>query len=167
MSLFEKNNKYFISDSAYVFKAHINKDEAFAKHKHDFVEMVYIIKGNCTHTIDGRNYSAKSGDLVIINYNQTHRISGAEETTYVNILLKPEYISRNLVNQENAFALLHLVEFEDLIFISKCHSQAKRYPAIKNWFLDKYPEVKKFGITNEENKVTDLPATTQEFKKAS
>ena len=60
-----------------------------------------------------------------------------------------------------------LVEFEDMIFISKCHSQAKRYPAIKNWFLDKYPEVKKFGITNEENKVTDLPATTQEFKKAS
>ena len=60
-----------------------------------------------------------------------------------------------------------LEEFEDMIFISKCHSQAKRYPAIKNWFLDKYPEVKKFGITNEENKVTDLPATTQEFKKAS
>lgn len=59
------------------------------------------------------------------------------------------------------------VKRRDMIFISKCHSQAKRYPVIKNWFLDKYPEVKKFGISNEENKVTDLPATTQEFKKAS
>ena len=60
-----------------------------------------------------------------------------------------------------------LVEFDDMMFISKCHSQSKRYPAIKNWFLIKYPEVKQFGISKEENNVTDLPATTQELKKAS
>ena len=58
-------------------------------------------------------------------------------------------------------------EFEELVLISQCHSQSKRYPVIKNWFLNKYPEIKEFGISNEENKVTDLPATTQEFKKAS
>ena len=58
-------------------------------------------------------------------------------------------------------------EFEELVLISQCHSQSKRYPVIKNWFLNKYPEIKEFGISNEENRVTDLPATTQEFKKAS
>ena len=113
MSLFEKNNKFFISDSAYVFKVHVQKNEGFAEHKHDFVEMVYTLKGSCTHIINGVEYPVKSGDMVIINYNQTHSITNSEETTYVNILMKPEYISKNLVNQENAFALLHLVEFED------------------------------------------------------
>jgi len=62
-------------------------------------------------------------------------------------------------------------EFEELVLISQCHSQSKRYPVIKNWFLDRYPEIKEFGMPKadeqEKNKVTDLPATTQEFKKVS
>lgn len=41
-------------------------------------------------------------------------------------------------------------ELEDLILISKCHAKSKRYPAIKNWFLNKYPEIKQFGIQKEE-----------------
>ena len=36
--------------------------------------------------------------------------------------------------------------FEDMIFVSQCHSQARRYPAIKKWFLKKYPEVAEFGL---------------------
>ena len=39
-----------------------------------------------------------------------------------------------------------VAEFDELVLISKCHSQARRYPIIKKWFLDKYPEVAMFGI---------------------
>lgn len=34
-------------------------------------------------------------------------------------------------------------ELEDMIQISRCHSRCKRYPVIKQWFLEKYPDVKK------------------------
>ncbi len=34
-------------------------------------------------------------------------------------------------------------ELNQMIMLSKCHS--KRYPVIKSWFLEKYPEVKKYG----------------------
>lgn len=34
-----------------------------------------------------------------------------------------------------------LAEFEELKFASKCHSRHRRYPAIRTWFLDKYPRV--------------------------
>ena len=37
-------------------------------------------------------------------------------------------------------------ELENMIQISRCHSQCKRYPVIKQWFLEKYPDVKNFGI---------------------
>lgn len=40
-----------------------------------------------------------------------------------------------------------LAEFHDMIFISQCHSKAYRYPTIKKWFLNKYPEVAKFGLS--------------------
>ena len=39
-----------------------------------------------------------------------------------------------------------VAEFDELVLISKCHSQARRYPIIKKWFLEKYPEVALFGI---------------------
>jgi hypothetical protein len=36
-------------------------------------------------------------------------------------------------------------EYRELRLISECHSKARRYPAIKSWFLKKYPEIEKFG----------------------
>jgi hypothetical protein len=39
--------------------------------------------------------------------------------------------------------MLH--EFDEMIYISECHSQRLRYPTIKKWFLAKYPDVAKFG----------------------
>ena len=65
-------------------------------------------------------------------------------------------------NRRNALA-----EFDELILISKCHAKAKRYPTIKKWFLEKYPEIVQFGMPAEEPtatkeiKVAEMPATTQ------
>lgn len=68
-------------------------------------------------------------------------------------------------NRRNALA-----EFDELILISKCHAKAKRYPTIKKWFLEKYPEIVQFGMpaeATEEIKVAEIPATTQEVAELS
>lgn len=62
-----------------------------------------------------------------------------------------EYINKyDTENKEANLALL-----DEMIDISKCHSTFKRYPVIKQWFLDTYPDVKKFGIPEEENEVAE------------
>ena len=40
----------------------------------------------------------------------------------------------------------NIKEFDEMRLISQCHSKAFRYPVIKSWFLEKYPEVAKFGV---------------------
>ena len=40
--------------------------------------------------------------------------------------------------------------YDEMKLISKCHSKGFRYPTIKKWFLDKFPEVKAFGIQKED-----------------
>lgn len=40
--------------------------------------------------------------------------------------------------------------FSEMIDISKCHSDAYRYPVIKKWFLDTYEEIKTYGIVVDE-----------------
>ena len=58
-----------------------------------------------------------------------------------------EYITCHEEKEEREAVL---AELEEMIVISKCHSVAYRYPTIKKWFLEKYPEVKMFGQTAEE-----------------
>ena len=43
-----------------------------------------------------------------------------------------------------------VVEFDEKVLISRSHSSCRRYPAIKAWFLEQYPEVKEFGRWQEE-----------------
>lgn len=50
-----------------------------------------------------------------------------------------------------------LNELRDMIIISKCHS--RRYPVIKDWFLNKYPEVKEFGMVALSGSVETLDQT--------
>ncbi len=44
-----------------------------------------------------------------------------------------------------------LKELDEMISVSKCHSLNKRYPIIKSWFLDRYPEIAEFGMPKCEN----------------
>lgn len=58
-----------------------------------------------------------------------------------------EYIILHSTPEEESMAV---AEFDEMILISKCHAQAYRYPTIKKWFLNKYPEISKFGTIEAE-----------------
>ena len=55
-----------------------------------------------------------------------------------------DYIILHTAPEDEAEAM---AEFNELVLISKCHSKALRYPAIKKWFLPKYPQVAEFGCS--------------------
>ena len=58
-----------------------------------------------------------------------------------------------------------LEEFYEMRLIAECHSLAFRYPTIKKWFLNKYPEIKFFGkrpTANDEGKIIPLPNKADE-----
>ena len=40
----------------------------------------------------------------------------------------------------------NLKEFYEKRLIAECHGKAFRYPAIKRWFLEKYPEITEHGM---------------------
>ena len=46
--------------------------------------------------------------------------------------------------------------FDKLLLISQCHCKARRYPVIKSWFLEKYPEIEGFGKAKEEEATSDM-----------
>ena len=54
--------------------------------------------------------------------------------------------------------------YEEMKLISKCHSQAFRYPTIKAWFLDRFSEIKAFGVKEDDAATNDaIPAPITEL----
>ena len=47
--------------------------------------------------------------------------------------------------------------YDEMRLISECHSKAHRYPVIKNWFLERFPEIKTFGVPVEEEAEIEAP----------
>ena len=45
--------------------------------------------------------------------------------------------------------------YDEKKLISECHSKGFRYPVIKSWFLERFPEIKTFGVPVEEEAETE------------
>ena len=118
------------------------------QHTHDFVEFVYVYHGSCVHTVDGREYPARKGDLLFINYNSTHSVRSETGVSYVDIYLKPAFIDESLRGAETAFALLSLPDFsafESIVCDHNCliHFDSDERQRIENLIFWATEEMKK------------------------
>lgn len=71
-----------------------------------------------------------------------------------------EYMEDYIYTHESEETVQEVLdELAEMRLIAACHSQAFRYPVIKNWFLNKYPEIKNFGkeFVTTTSKVVDMP----------
>jgi AraC-like ligand binding domain. len=87
--------------------------EIQAPHTHEFIEIVYIIDGSGSQTVNSDTYPVKRGDLLFINFKEVHAFSSEHHMEYINCLVSPEFLNRELVNSENALDLLTLGIFKD------------------------------------------------------
>ena len=51
--------------------------------------------------------------------------------------------------------------YDEKKLISECHSKSFRYPVIKSWFLERFPEIKTFGVPVEEEAETSVEAPAE------
>ncbi|MBQ4526725.1 MAG: helix-turn-helix domain-containing protein [Clostridia bacterium] len=118
------NEKYYVDEDFVIKRNKITTLKEENSHTHDFVELIYVYKGRSTHIADNKKYTMNKGDLLFVNYSSTHSFVSEAGVEYVNIIIKPDYISESLSGIENAFALLTLsnfIEFSKIVNTAKCH----------------------------------------------
>jgi AraC-like DNA-binding protein/mannose-6-phosphate isomerase-like protein (cupin superfamily) len=103
---FDLDNDYFIH--------RVDLKRAEEEHTHKFIELVYTLSGRGVHRVDGREYHVKGGDMLIVNYHCRHAVTPIENLSYIDIMLKPEYVNDTLKGTEDIFLLLNLRDFSDL-----------------------------------------------------
>ncbi|MBE7025641.1 MAG: helix-turn-helix domain-containing protein [Ruminococcaceae bacterium] len=93
------------------------KKEAFSRsqeiHLHDFVEVVFITNGKGVHRIDNKEYSVSRGDLIFINYHQTHSFEVNTKMDFYNLFLSPDFFDEALRDSRNIFDILTLTAFAE------------------------------------------------------
>ena len=122
--LFTYDRKRFIDEEENVTLWLDKRANGCPEHKHDFFEFVYNLKGTCTHYIDGTEYNVKHGDMLFINRDQTHSYLPSPGNEFVNILINPEFIGKELMNTESLITLFSHSMFEEFepvdTFFSQC-----------------------------------------------
>lgn len=74
----------------------------FPKHRHNYVEMVYMCSGSTTHIINGsEQITLSEGDLLFLNQNVTQEILPAsEQDIAINFIILPEFFDRSIIMLE-------------------------------------------------------------------
>lgn len=76
----------------------VSEDGNVDSHEHNFLELVYVLKGGAKQTIKGKKTLLKKGDYFIIDYNTLHGYECAEGKSFliVNCLFLPGFIDKTL-----------------------------------------------------------------------
>lgn len=82
-----------------VNRAQCSKQYPELPHRHEFVELVYTYAGHGTHLINGQAYPVRRGDLLFINYKEVHAIESDEKMLFYNLLVKPQFLCDNLIDE--------------------------------------------------------------------
>ena len=69
----------------------------FPKHSHDYIEMVYMCKGQTIHIINGKSVLLSEGEVLILNQHAVQEILPAMENDIaVNFIILPQFFDKAL-----------------------------------------------------------------------
>lgn len=106
------NNKEFVVDSNLMLEKGKLMDIRphtrflqFPKHKHNYIEIIYMCVGKTTHIIDSDNEIVlEQGDLLFLNKNSYHEIMPAsKDDIAINFIVLPEFfdVAFRMMEEEN------------------------------------------------------------------
>ncbi len=78
-------------------------------HKHNFIELVYVISGKAIHQVDNHSYEVKKGHVVMIDYGVPHSFSydpdkDGEFVTF-DLLFTPDFFNQYALENEEFYSL--------------------------------------------------------------
>lgn len=94
-------DQYFLKND----RIYISKHNRFAKypeHTHQFLELNYMLKGECHQTINGEKKTLKEGELLLLDHGSTHSIEPLRnEDILINIIFPQTKFDHKLLSQVN------------------------------------------------------------------
>ena len=62
-------------------------------HSHNYIEIMYVVRGEIIHLISGKTFSVKEGQLIMMNRHLSHAIKASGENDIaVNLIVSSDYV---------------------------------------------------------------------------
>jgi AraC-like DNA-binding protein/mannose-6-phosphate isomerase-like protein (cupin superfamily) len=74
------------------------------KHKHDYIEMIYVLQGELHQTINNKSMHLKQGEVLFLNKNIEHEIhASSQQDIILNFIIYPEFLKYiySIMDREN------------------------------------------------------------------
>lgn len=71
------------------------------RHKHTFIEIVYVLSGSAVHETEAGCYPVSRGDVIVVNYDTPHAFHeqpGQERFTAYDLMFTPDFLDTSLIN---------------------------------------------------------------------
>lgn len=90
------HRQYMLSDNFEFFHYKDNGPLEVEYHKHDFFEIYFLISGEVTYVIEGKSYTLKPWDIILINNKELHKPIINRGSIYERIVIwvNPDFISK-------------------------------------------------------------------------
>lgn len=86
------NNEKLMKESEVISIHKHDRFIKFDKHKHDYLEMMFVYSGSIHQEIEGKRLDIKKGEIILLDMNVEHSIEEAGENDIaINILIKKEF----------------------------------------------------------------------------
>lgn len=112
-------------------------------HTHAFFEMVYVLKGECSHEVDNQSLSLHTGDLCIIPPGVMHSVTVNTDSIVLDILLRASSFTKQFSALLSQIPVLS--EFFNEIVYSDTYKKyllfhTENDPVLSNHVLEMYAE---------------------------
>ena len=92
------------------------------KHKHNFIELIYVYSGSCTQTINGFTIKLKPGEMCLLDTNVIHSIDAAgKNDIIINCLMRKDYFDTSFFSRLSSNSLISNF-LVNAIYQSKIHN---------------------------------------------
>ena len=103
-----QKNEYFENGESVFIQYSDNIDYNDVLHKHNFIELSYVVSGTAMHKIDGKSYRVKKGNVIMVDYNVAHAFSFDEKEggfyTY-DLLFTPDFFNVSGLENNEFYSL--------------------------------------------------------------
>jgi len=113
-----KKSEYFKKDESIFIHRSDNLDFNGIMHKHNFIELTYVINGSAVHQIEEITYPVKKGNVIIVDYNVSHAFtfdpSDGEGFTTYDLLFTPDFFNLSVLENKEFYSLASSYLFSSL-----------------------------------------------------
>ena len=113
-----KKSDYFRENENIYIHLSDNLDMNGVLHRHNFIEVSFVVSGTAVHSISGISYPVRKGNVVIVDYNTPHTWTFDPDTdgpfmTY-DLLFTPDFFNASGMNNSEFYSLASPYLFSSL-----------------------------------------------------